>query len=68
MAKKKMKTYSVYAVVVGSKYLGTYQASSEEEAEKIAVEKKGYVSFCHKCAEQCEDPEITKIVVEEASK
>ena len=60
MAKKKKKQwYHVHGVVVGSKYLGRFKASSKEEAEALAlVSDAAWVSLCHHCADECEDPEV----------
>ena len=57
--------YSVYGKVVGSKFLGTFEASSSEEAEQKALDANGHVSLCHHCAGECEDAEITECVVEQ---
>ena len=55
--------YHVYGTVVGSKYLGEFEAASEEEAiEKASNE--AYVSFCHQCSQECENAEVTDIVAE----
>jgi hypothetical protein len=60
-----MKKYYCYATVTGSKYLGIVEANNEKEAEKKAWElDELYVSLCHQCAGECEDAEITKILVE----
>lgn len=56
MAKK--KRWRVYGIVTGSKYLGEFEAETAEEAEQMAVNENGYVSLCHQCADECEDPEI----------
>jgi len=51
--------YHVTGVVTGSKYLGHFEADSEEEAiEKAINSAAASVSMCHQCAEDCEDPEV----------
>lgn len=56
-----MPKYNVYGTVVGSKYLGVFEASSAEEAvEKALQSDEAYVSLCHQCAGECEDAEIHK--------
>lgn len=57
--------YHVYAKVVGTKYIGDYEADSEEQAEEMAG-KDAYVSLCHQCSSECESPEIDGFVIEEA--
>lgn len=68
MAKKK-KLYRAYGVVKGTKYLGEFEASSVKEAKDMALESEdAYISFCHQCSSECEDPAIndTKdIILEE---
>ncbi len=60
-----MTKYRAYGKVVGTKYLGEYEASSEEEAIKLAQESENRaVCLCHYCNSECEDPEIEEIFVE----
>lgn len=57
--------YRCYATVMAGKYLGEVEADSEDEAKEKAWELDTcYVSFCHQCADQAEDPEITEVSVE----
>jgi len=57
-------TYHVYGTVVASKYLGTVEADSEEEAKEKGQELPAmYVSVCHQCAREVEDPEISDVTV-----
>ena len=59
-----MKRWHVHGVVSASKYLGTVEAETEEEALKKAEELDSVsVSVCHHCSSQVEDPEITEITV-----
>lgn len=54
-----MAKYRVYASIVGSKYLGEFEASSADEAVQRAAESDaGSISFCHQCSSECEDPEV----------
>ena len=54
-----MRKYHVNGHVAGGKYLGVFEADSPEEAVAMALEsEKAYVSFCHQCAGECEDPQI----------
>lgn len=61
-----MARWRLYGIIRGSKDLGVVEAATEDEAKK-----KGwgldtrYVSLCHQCADECEDPEMTEIVAEE---
>jgi hypothetical protein len=62
-----MKKWRVYATVVGSKCLGEYEAETAAEAEEMALDKEGYVSLCHQCSREIDDPQIDEIEVEEAT-
>jgi len=55
-----MPRFTVHATVVGGKYLGEYEADSEEQAIEMALEENGHVSLCHQCSGECEDAEITE--------
>ncbi len=60
-----MATYHCYGAVVGTKYLGEVEAKSEEEAIEKAFELDTcFVSLCHQCSSETEDPEIQEITVE----
>lgn len=61
---KKIKTFSVCAVVVGSKFIGHFQAESEAKAIEMAW-KEADVSLCHQCASECESAEIEELRAEE---
>ena len=59
MSKKK---WHVSATVVGSKYLGEFEADTAEEAIELAgASDAAWVNLCHQCAEECEDPQIDHI-------
>jgi len=61
-----MPKYRVYGKVVGTKYIGTFEAATKEEAEQKAWDDDGaWVSVCHQCARDVEDPEIVSMEVEE---
>ena len=64
MGSKKLKTFSVCAVVVGSKYIGEFRAASEAEALEMAWKEAG-VSLCHRCSSECESAEIEELRAEE---
>lgn len=62
---KKIKTYSIYAKVVGSKYIGEVEAESEDQAiEKAEEHPNAYISLCHQCSHHCEDAEIEEFTAE----
>ena len=62
------KKFAVYGRVVGTKYLGEFEAESEEAAiEQATKNGEDHVSLCHQCSGECEDPEIDEVRVEEAS-
>jgi hypothetical protein len=59
-----MAKFKVYGQVVGSKYLGEVEANSKEEAEiKGGNLDECYVSLCHQCSRECDDPQIGDIEV-----
>lgn len=61
-----MTKYRVYGKVEGTKYLGTFEANSKEEAENMAGDsEEAYVCLCHACSSECEDAEITTFTAEE---
>ena len=60
-----MKKYSVYAVVTGTKYMGDFEAVSEEQAIDLARVSAGAdIRFCHQCSRECEDPMAHKFTAE----
>jgi hypothetical protein len=57
--------YQIYGKVVGSKYIGEVEADNEEEAiEKGWELDETCVCFCPQCSKECEDPEISDLIVE----
>jgi hypothetical protein len=58
--------YNVYGRVVGSKFLGTFEAENPQRAEKMALKENGHVSLCYHCADECENAEIDDVIVEPA--
>lgn len=63
-----MKTYTCYAKIVGTKWLGDVEAENATEALKLAHELDTcYVSVCHQCSDQVDSPEIDEVFVEEQS-
>ena len=59
-----MPRYHVSATVIGSQYVGEFEAASPEAAIEKA-QKIAHVSFCHECANQCENAQIENISAEE---
>ena len=60
-----MKKYRVHGVVTGGKYLGEVEAENEKQAKEKGFDlESNYVSLCHQCAGEVEDPEIHEIIVE----
>lgn len=54
-----MPRYRVSGTVTASKYLGEFEADSPEDAvDKALTSDAAYVSVCHQCAHDVEDPEI----------
>jgi len=68
MSKQKPKKWDVYGVVLGTKYLGVFEAFSKEEAiEKALKSGEFYVSLCHQCSKEISDPEIQSADAEEVT-
>lgn len=60
-----MPRYHVYGHVVGTKYLGEFEAKNEKAAEGIALNgEEAYSSLCHQCSSECSDPEIKEATAE----
>lgn len=60
-----MPKYRVSAAVVGSKYIGEFEAGSEEEAiDKAMSSDAAYVSVCHQCSRDISDPELENFCAE----
>lgn len=62
----KNKSYSVWGVVKGSRYLGTFDADSEEEALKLAEQSDRYEVFlCKNCSKKISKPEVDELFAKE---
>lgn len=60
-----MPKYRAYGVVVGTKYLGEFEAKNKKEAERKALESdECYVSICHQCSGEIDEPEIDEVRIE----
>ncbi len=60
-----MAKYRASARIVGSKYLGEFEAENEDEAKlKAENSSEAHVSLCHQCSDECEDPECDEVFVE----
>lgn len=60
-----MPKFRVVASVVGSKYLGEFEAATKEEAEQLALDSENAsVHMCHQCSSQCEDAECAEAYAE----
>jgi hypothetical protein len=47
--------YNVYGIFHGSKFLGTFEADTPQEAEEMAGESEAnHVSLCYYCANELE--------------
>lgn len=63
-----MSKFRVWGAVVGTKYLGEFEASSEEELLKLLEDGDADFiepSLCHQCSSEVEDPVIEKFEIEE---
>ncbi len=60
-----MPKYAVFIVATASKFVGEFEADSEEEARDMAEENgEAYFSLCHQCA-SIDIGDIERMVVEE---
>jgi len=61
------KKYHVYAAVGATKYIGKFEADSEDEAiEKAARSKKAYApSLCHQCSHEMDVGDLYDFSAEE---
>jgi hypothetical protein len=61
-----MPHYRAYGSVVGSKYLGEFEAATPEEAKEMACSSgAASIDLCHHCADECSDGMVEKVFVEE---
>lgn len=68
MAKTKTKKrYGAYATFYASSWVGAFEASSEEEAEKLAWDRFDPPSLCHQCAKHLTLGDVDEMQVEEVS-
>lgn len=59
-----MPKFRIHGTVVGSQYLGIYEAPTAEEAIEKAIAESS-VRLCHHCSSQCEDGEISEATAEQ---
>ena len=60
-----MTRYDVYAIVHATRYIGTFEAASPEEAKQLARESDfSAVRICEEFLERCADAEINGLIVE----
>lgn len=61
-----LRKWAVTASVVGSKYLGIFEAATKEEAEEMAEESEAAgISLCNQCSGECEDAQVQSAEAEE---
>lgn len=59
--------WTVTGAIYAGKYIGTVEADTKEEAEKLAWKLPGCgVSLCHACTDECENPEIVELIIDPA--
>jgi hypothetical protein len=57
--------WAVYAAVSGGKYLGEFEAATKEEAlEKAGESEAAWISLCHSCSSEVEDPQVSEMTAE----
>ena len=60
-----MPKFSVYAKVTGTKFIGEFTAKNKQEAIEMAEESSNcWVSLCHQCSSECEDPSVSDFIAE----
>ena len=60
-----MPKWSAYGVVTGTKYIGTFEAETQEEAEEMALNSpRASVSVCYQCSDEVGDSEIAEVVMQ----
>lgn len=66
MSEAPTKKYRVWGRVVGSKYLGEFEAETSEKALEMALDSDAASpSLCYHCSGECEDPVVEDGVAEE---
>jgi len=59
MGKKKKRLWAVYGSIVGSKYLGEFEAETKEAAIQQALNSaEASISLCHECSHEISDPTV----------
>lgn len=64
-----MKKWNVYGKVVGSRYIGIFEAETEEAAIEKAnneSDRCGSASVCHQCSDVIEEIEVIADAADEA--
>lgn len=61
-----MAKFRVHGRVIGSVYMGEYEADTPEEAKQKADDAFS-VSLCHQCSSSCEDPVAEAVEAEEVA-
>lgn len=59
-----MPKFHVYGAVGGTKYLGTFDVQTKDEAIKLG-EQNASVCLCHACSSEVDGAEIFEITAEE---
>ncbi len=62
-----MPKYRVTGVVIGSKYLGEFEAATEDDAIELALGTVGSCVLCNQCTSECDDPSIESGYAEEVA-
>lgn len=63
-----MPKYRLHAIVTGGKYIGVVEAPNKEAAKEMGeLHENAYISLCHHCADECEDPQVVEILAEEVN-
>jgi hypothetical protein len=61
-----MAKWTIVGAVHAGKYIGTVEADTKEEAERLGwLLPECGVSLCNSCSDECEDPEIVELIVEQ---
>jgi len=63
----KKKKFDVYVGIDASFFLGTFEAETKEEAERIAYDDENCATpgLCHQCSRDIELGDVAKLFIEE---
>lgn len=60
---KPIPKYRVYGIITGDKFLGEYEAETEDQAKQQA-EGEAFINLCHHCSKEIDGAEIQELQIE----